>query len=37
VPAVAERMFAAEREVVTLCQSPTFSLEQLRVAVRRLS
>lgn len=37
VPAVAERMLAAEREVVQLCQSPAFSLDQLRVAVRRLS
>jgi 4-hydroxy-4-methyl-2-oxoglutarate aldolase len=37
VPAVAERMAAAERDVISLCQSPQFSLEQLRVAVRPLS
>ena len=37
VPAVAERMLAAERDVIALCQSPSFSLEQLRVAVRHLS
>jgi len=36
VPAEAERLLAAEREVVALCQSSTFSLEQLRIAVRRL-
>jgi|SRR5579862_2748985 len=36
VPAVARRMIAAEREVVNLCQSPSFTLEQLRIAVRRL-
>jgi regulator of RNase E activity RraA len=36
VPAAAEGMLEAEREVVRLCQSPAFSLEQLRIAVRRL-
>jgi 4-hydroxy-4-methyl-2-oxoglutarate aldolase len=36
VPAAAERMLAAERDVIALCQSPSFSLEQLRVAVRQL-
>jgi len=36
VPATAERLLAAEREVVALCQSSTFSLEQLQIAVRRL-
>jgi regulator of RNase E activity RraA len=36
VPALAEQMLAAEGEVIALCQSPSFSLERLRGAVRRL-
>jgi 4-hydroxy-4-methyl-2-oxoglutarate aldolase len=36
VPAAAARLAAAEREVVALCKSADFSLEQLRVAVRTL-
>ena len=36
VGSVAEDMIAAERDVIALCQSPSFSLEQLRIAVRQL-
>ena len=36
VPAAAARLARAERDVVALCQSADFSLEQLRVAVRTL-
>jgi len=36
VPAVAERMRSAERDVISVCRSPSFSLEQLRAAVRSL-
>ena len=36
VPAVAERLLAAERHVIALCQSTAFSLDQLRNAVRLL-
>jgi regulator of RNase E activity RraA len=37
VPEVAERMRSAERDLIALCQSTSFSLEQLCGAVRRLS
>jgi len=36
VPSVAERMLAAERQVIAACQSPQLSLDQLRTIVRPL-
>jgi regulator of RNase E activity RraA len=36
IPEIAARMRAQEDRVVALCQSPDFSLEQLRIVVRQL-
>jgi regulator of RNase E activity RraA len=34
LPATAEEMWKAEREVIALCQSPDFSVDRLRTVVR---